>query len=382
MRRLPYRALAAPLIAVLLLGTTGCVTGDSRADEPDPEAEEQQAAEGEGAASDEPEKEAVPVEVIPLGRGEIESILSFSTTLEAEREVEVYSETARRVVELLVEEGSEVDKGDLLIKLQDEEQRTALAKAKAQYDKAKREYDRQERLFAQDLISEQAMNEATYEVERLALEVEEAERALSYTEVRAPISGTVTRRLVNVGDYVTPNQHLFDLVDFDSIVARVYVPEKELSRLAVGLPARVSSPALEEERYRGAVERIAPVVDPKSGTVKVTVSLPRARGLRPGMYVEVDLVAATRADALLVPKRALVYDDDQIFVFRIGEEGQAERVLLTAALEDEEFIEPAGGLAEGDRIVIAGQAGLKDGSRVRIAATRGAGGEVQQAAGR
>jgi len=184
----------------------------------------------------------------------------------------------------------------------------------------------------------------------------------------APISGTITQRLISVGDHVTINQHLFDMVDFDSIVARLYVPEKELSRLKKGQPARIAAPALGADRlYRGVVERLSPVVDPGSGTVKVTVAIPRQEGLRPGMYVDVQLITDVHDDALLVPKRALVYDDDQVFVYRMTEDDVVERVYLQPLLEDERFIEPAEGLTPGDSVVVAGQAGLKDGAKVRLA---------------
>lgn len=356
------------LLLVLLAGAAGlaCSGTDSRADEGSGGS-----AEPAGAAVPASEEEAVPVEVEVVRRGPIESYLRFSTNLEAESEVGVYSQAARQVRELRVEEGDEVAEGEVLVRLQDDEQRTELAKVESQLARARREHERQQRLFAEELISEQAMNDSTYELDQLELAHEEARRQLSYAEVRAPIAGTVTRRLVNLGDTVTLNQHLFDLVDFDSIVARVFVPEKELGRLAVGLRARVRSPALGVAPHPGRVARIAPVVDPKSGTVKVTVALPRDPDLRPGMYVDVELVTAVEERALLVPKRALVYDDEQIFIFRVGEGERVEKVLLRPLIEDERFIEPEAGVEEGERVVVAGQTGLKDGTRVRLAGGTG-----------
>jgi multidrug efflux pump subunit AcrA (membrane-fusion protein) len=100
--------------------------------------------------------------------------------------------------------------------------------------------------------------------------------------------------------------------------------------------------------------------------VKVTVATPRQEGLRPGMYVEVELVTAVHDDALLVPKRALVYDNDQVFVFRMKEERRVERLRVTPLLENTDFIEPADGLETGDELVVAGQSGLKDNGLVRL----------------
>ena len=315
---------------------------------------------------------AIPVAALPLHRGSIEAVLRYSTNLEAESEVGVYAEATRQVTRLAVEEGDRVKKGQILVRLQDDVQRSAVARAESQLAKARREYDRQEHLFQQELISEQAFTEATYEKEQLEITLADAQRELGYAVVTAPIAGVVTERMVSLGDYVQSNQHLFNIVDFNSIVARIFVPEKELARLSPGQTARLLAQALGSEPRHAEIARIAPTVDPRSGTVKVTLEIPQRAGLVPGMYVEVELVAATEQDALLVPKRALVYDQDQVFVFRAqrdeAEQGDAivERLLIQPLLEDRDFVQVASGLAAGDLIVVAGQAGLKSGTEVRL----------------
>ena len=321
---------------------------------------------GGGENGEERKVEAIPVEVAPLGEGRIEATLRFSATLEAERDVQVYAEATRRVIKLLVEEGDIVRKGQLLVNLQDEEQRSALAKATSQLDQRQREFERQKSLYEQKLVSEQVFIDAEYQFDQARLAFEDAQRELAYTEVRAAISGIVTERSVNLGDFVSVNQPLFRIVDFDSIVARIYVPEKELPRLERRQPARLTADALGGLVFSGAIDRISPVVDPGTGTIKVTVATPRQQGLRPGMYVQVELVTAVHEQAIRIPKKALVYDDDQIFVFRLGDERTVERLAVVPALEDTEFMEPTDGLALGDEIVVAGQSGLKDRAKVRL----------------
>ena len=336
---------------------------------------------GEESEADDGEKEeAVPVEVASLVRGPIESVLRSSANLEAEIHVQVFSQASRLVRELLVEEGDQVARDQVLLRLQDEEQRNALTKVRSQLDKARREYDRQQRLFDQQLISEQAFTDATHELEQLEISLSDAQRELSYTEVRAPISGTITARVVMLGDQIQTGQHLFDIVDFDSIVARIYVPEKNLQALRPGQPARILAQAIEGREYDGVVKRIAPIVDARSGTVKVTVAVGRQPGLLPGMYVDVDLVTATHNQAVLVPKRALVYDDDEIFVYRLADDRRVERIHIEPMLADKRFVEPRGGLTAGDEVVIAGQAGLKDGARVSLPGDEDADEETDAAA--
>jgi len=349
------RTTVSCLIAIALFTLVACSGGD----------DDRTWAEGAANSEDRPE-EAVPVEVVALERGTIESALRFSATLEAERDVRVFAEAQRRVVELKVEEGDAVRSGALLIRLQDDEQRSALLRAEVDLRQAKREYDRQQSLYDRQLVSEQAYNDAALLYDQAEIAMDDARRNLTYTEVRAPFAGIVTERLVNVGDYVTLNQPLFRIVDFDSIVARIYVPEKDLPSLATGLNARLKAEAIGAVSFIGTVDRISPVVDPGTGTVKVTVATPRQEGLRPGMYVEVELVTAVHESALLLPKRTIVYDNDQLFVFRLGDERRVERIKVEPVLEDVENIEPAGGLAEGDQIVAAGQASLKDGALVRL----------------
>ena len=281
---------------------TEAVDGDSDSKE-DRDSKKDKKKDKDGDEEDD-EEEAVPIEVVSLERGKIESLLRFSTNLEAENEVQVISEAERKVTRLLVEEGDDVKKGQLLVSLQDEAQRTEVARVESQLAKAKREYDRQTNLWEQKLISEETYTEATHTLEQLELALRDAKRELAYTEVRAPIKGTITERFVNVGDQVTVNQHLFDIVDFDSIVARVYVPEKELHRLKPGQVARLFAEAAGAEARAGAVDRLAPRVDPKSGTVKVTVAIPRGENLLPGMYVTVELITEVHEDAVLVPKKA------------------------------------------------------------------------------
>ena len=352
-------------------------------------------------------EEVIPVEVTTLARGPIEAVLRFSTNLEAEAEVQVFSQASRLVTELLVEEGKRVKKGALLLRLQDDEQRSEVARIEIDLAKAQREFKRQENLYEQKLVSEQVFVDAQYEVDRLSLALDDARRMLSYTEVRAPIAGTITQRHVNLGDNVQMGQLLFDMVDFDTIVARIFVPERELPRLQVAQPARIFSPSTGADPRVGKVDRVSPVVDAQSGTVKVTLSIPRNQGLVPGMYVEVELVVAREDDALLVPKRALVYDDVQSFVYRLQPmtdeeirefqaaakaadearkddkdeddggrakkpspppDGTVSRLLVDPQLADRNNIvpSPADGLAAGDQIIVAGQAGLKDGAKVRI----------------
>jgi membrane fusion protein (multidrug efflux system) len=201
------------------------------------------------------------------------------------------------------------------------------------------------------------------------LQAERAKRELEYTEVRAPINGTVTRRSVKVGDQVNLGTPLFEIVDFDSIVAVVHVPEQYLPKLKPNMEARLFSSTLGDEAFDGFVKRISPVVDAQAGTIKVVVGVSELGALRPGMWVDVELVLDSKQDAMLIPKRSIVYDNDQTYAFKASWDTNgvriAQRQLVEPRNADKIHIEPQSGFQVGDLIVVAGQSGLKDDSPIR-----------------
>jgi membrane fusion protein (multidrug efflux system) len=304
--------------------------------------------------------------VATLVRGPIEEVIKASNHLEAEQTVKVFSRASNLLVELLVEEGDLVKKKQVLARLQNDDQKTTCDKALSQLNQAKANFKRTEQMFKGDLVSQRDYDDGKYGLEQLQLAMNEAQRQLDFTEIKAPIAGTITTRLVRLGDQVNPNQHLFDIIDFDSIVALVYVPEKRLSQLEIKKPARITAQSLGDEVFEGFIKRISPVVDSKSGTVKVTLGVKGGGKLRPGMFVDAEIIVSTHPNALLVSKRSIVYDSDQMFVYRLGESNRVARVLVEPVLTDKDHIEPAAGFEAGDQIVIAGQTGLKDGGLVTL----------------
>lgn len=314
------------------------------------------------------ENAPVPVELATLETGPIEDTLRFSSTLRAEKQIQILSRTAGQVRARNVEEGDVVKANAILARIEATEQNLAINRIDNDLAQARRTYEREKTAFKQGLSSEQALERAKFEVDRLEIARRDARRSLGHTVVRAPIAGTVTKRLIKYGDLVVPNQPLFEIIDLDTLVAEVFVPEKDLPKVRLAGAARLVSPS-GRPLPSGVVERIAPVVDPRSGTVKVTLDLPDTTGLRPGQFVDVHLVVAAEDSALLLPRRALVYDNDKPYAFKLvadGDKKTVERVEVVPAIEDRDYIKPTSGFKPGDRVVVAGQIGLKDGALVEV----------------
>lgn len=314
--------------------------------------------------------EQVPVETAPITRGPISAFLSFNSTLETESVVDIYPQTAGQVEALLVEEGRIVKEGDPLLKIEDRELRVEVDESTANYDHLQKNFARSEDLYERKLINKQDFETQQYQLEQARLRLERAKIRLSYTTVRAPFNGVVSAREAQVGARVGTGTKLFSMVKLDEIVARVYVPGRYLPVVAENQPAVVTSEFLPDRTFKGWVKRISPVIDPKSGTFKVTVGVrgEKPSELPPGLFVGVRVITDTRPEAVLIPKRAVVYEGGERYVFTIVN-GRAVKKKLATGFEDPQHVEAVSGFEVGTEVIVLGQSGLKDGSMVRAVNT-------------
>lgn len=330
------------------------------------------AAAAKRAAAAEKEKarqaaaEMVPVETALVTRGEISAFLSFNATLETESVVDIYPQTSGQVETLLVEEGQVVQEGTPLLKIEDRELRVDVDEGTANFAHLQRNFARTDDLFKRNLVNQQDYETQKYQLDQARLRLERAKIRLSYATVRAPFAGVVSARETQVGARVGSGTKLFSMVKLDDLVARVFVPGRYLPVVAENQPAVVTSEFLPDRTFKGWVKRISPVIDPKSGTFKVTVGVrgDKPSDLPPGLFVGVRVITDTRADAVLIPKRAVVYEGGERYVFTVVND-RAVKKKLTAGFEDPNNVQALSGFEVGTPVIVLGQSGLKDGSMVR-----------------
>ena len=310
--------------------------------------------------------EGVPVKVSVVQTGAISDHVLYSATVEAEETIDIYARGSGLVRRVLVEEGTQVREGQVLIELVDDELKLNEAEAHLAYQKLASQLKRKEALFNRQLLAKEEYEDLKINVEQNKIRWERARLALDYARVRAPVSGIIARRLVKLGDRVGGNSKLYEMVNLSRLIAHVHVPGQGMHNLAIGQPALVTTDFLPDTKFEGKILRISPVVDPNSGTFKVTLELDtQNRLLRPGMFVNVHIVTATHPQAVLVPKRAVVYDDGMPHVFVVSD-STANKVRFEMGFDDTEFVEVLSGVKKGDQIVVVGQNGLKDKAKVRI----------------
>ena len=368
------------------------------------------AVQAKSAATDKdkkPDKEPTPVEVAVAKHSEISSFLSSTANLRALRDVGVSTLTEGVVQKVLAEEGDFVKEGQVLCTL-DETQlqirldlsREKLAQARLQLEKAairqekttaqmghtRVELDRYEKARQEGLVSdkeaatykyrleelmhdrkvaESETKELRHRVGELEAEIEQSKLEISRTQIRAPFAGFVTQRNVNMGQRVRAMDALFNVGAFSPLYADVHLSERDTRNVRPGQSAAIRLGSDESASAQGRVERISPIVDQASGTVKVAVTLEPRPGFRPGAFVRVDIRTDTKPDALLIPKRAIVEEDGVNYVY-VADKDIVKKARVELGYQSEGLVEVRSGVSAGQKVVVAGQGALKEGAKVKV----------------
>lgn len=357
----PQRLLGAPMafLSVLLtaLLLVGCKGGDQ----------------SPGAAAAKKESAPIPVEVTALERGDVFAVYSGTASLETDADALVVAKVAGEVVEILAEEGDRVTEGQVLARLDGDRLRLEMERARANLRKLEQEYNRSIELFERGLVSSGAFEGQKYELEALRAIYRLAQLEYSYTQIRAPIAGVVSRRFIRTGNTISVNEQAYQVTELDPLIAYIHIPEREFRRLEPGQSAELTLDAIPGQRFKAHVQRISPVVDPVTGTFKVTMEVPDQGGrLKPGMFGRFNIVWDTRREALLAPRVAIVDDDVSDSVFVVVD-GKAERRPVRTGYTRGALVEILDGLTGDEEIVVIGQAGLRDGANVEVVRRTGDG---------
>ena len=319
-------------------------------------------------ANEEGEEEAVaiPVEVGAPVRGDIIAVYSGTAPIEAFAEADVIAKVAGEVREINVEEGDDVKQGQVLARLDGDRLRLELNESEANLRKLQRDYERNVELKDKSLISSGEFDKIKYDLEALEASFNLAKLELDYTQIRAPIDGVVSERFVRLGNTLAVNEPVFRITSFDPLVAYLHIPEREYRHIAQGQPVGIDIDALQGRRVIASVTRVSPIVDPQTGTFKITIEISDdQRRIKPGMFGRISIVYDQHVNVLQIPRSAIIEEDGATTVF-VVEDDKAIRKVVQTAYSDRGMIEITSGLSDNDRVITTGQVGLKDDARVTI----------------
>lgn len=353
------RVFASPIVltgltALLMLATSVACTQETPA----------QAANGAGAGKKQ-EAKPTPVAVTSVTVGDAQSIYTTTTTIQPEFNAEILSRTTGAVRALHTEEGDVVEAGQLLLTIDDQDQQMALKQAELNLAHLQTEFKRREKMQKAGILSPQEFEDIQNRIETAEADVDAAKLTLAYTRVRAPFSGRIMRRLVDLGANVSPGVALFQIMDVDPMLVRVWVPANRLGRVAAGQKIWLKRDA-DGAQLQAVTHLVSPMVDQTTGTVKITARVTSGPlDLRPGDFVEARVVTELRENALLVPSVAVFEEQGETVIYTVND-GKAERRVVSVGFVESGKTEILEGVDADTRIVVKGQRNLRDGMPVLI----------------
>ena len=287
-------------------------------------------------------------------------------TLRADEAVTIRPEIAGRIAEFRFNEGQNVQRGAVLLRLDQSELAAVLASSKAQAGLDQQRLVRAEDMHKKGFIAQQALDEQRANHQRSLAKQREDEAKLAKTEIRAAFPGVMGLRQVSEGAYVAAGTDVVRLEKIDQLKLDFRVPESYVGRLRPGQGVRVQLDAYGEQDFAGSVYALEPAVDEATRTVLVRarVANPDLK-LRPGMFARVQVQLGVREKAVWVPEGAIVPRGQESYVFRVVE-GKAEQVKVQTGLRKVGEVELVKGLAGGDMVVTEGNQRIGPGSPVVV----------------
>jgi RND family efflux transporter MFP subunit len=368
------------------------------------------------------------VMVEKLARGPVRDEIIVSAKVDARTSVQVFPRlSGLQVTAVHFEEGDRVAAGDVLLELFDGNLRLAEQSARAAAEEARRsreraaltleenrrKVERAERVAKKaegdlarvadlgELVNRQeiedkklaatnaqddlelarfaergaqiALQLAEIAVQKADIEAERAATDLAWTRVRAPVTGVVAERAIFPGELSGTSAAAFVIADDSDLMLNLRVPQDSYLQVLPGQPVDVRPVTDPLRRFHGTVRAVNPVLDRSTGTVHVLCDLSEEPGVVPGLFCEARIITSARDAALLVSKRAVLYEDDQPVLFAVGDDGTAHKIAFVAGASTPTAVEvisdKAGAPVADDLVVVTvGQENLKDGAPVKVVA--------------
>jgi membrane fusion protein (multidrug efflux system) len=301
--------------------------------------------------------------------------LSVIGTMEAVHGVTVSADLPGQVERIDFESGKSVHVGDVMVELDTRQERAQLASLEAQRDLARVSYDRAQQLVDQGVISRVEYDQATSQRKATEANVAEIKATIERKTIRAPFSGILGIRQVNLGQYLSAGQAIVSLQALNPIYVDFGVPQQTVSQMVVGRALRVTKEDLPSAAFSGRVTAVDSVVNEATRNIQVQATLPNPEGkLRPGMFVQVEIAMGAGRSVIALPASAINYAPygDSVFVISDLKDpsgktyrGVQQRFVKLEGTHGDQ-VAVISGVEPGDEVVTSGVFKLRNGAAVQV----------------
>jgi len=292
--------------------------------------------------------------------------INLPAQIDPYEEVWVKAEVPGQVIDVLVKEGQMVKKDQVLMKLDDRDYRTRLARIEANYKLAKLNHERTKTLVEKKIAAPTKLDEIGAQLKDLTAQRDEATVALSRTSITTPLSSLLNEISARMGDYIGVGDPVAQILEIDTVKVTVGVPESDVAAIFDLNEADIIIEALGKRRVKGNKIFLSRKPRTLSRLFDLELSVPNPDGhILPGMFARVELVKYVYEDAVALPLYAIITQEDERFVF-IEKEGRVEKRRVTLGTLIGWQVHITSGLKAGERVVVVGHRLLDDGQAVEV----------------
>lgn len=293
-----------------------------------------------------------------------ENTLQISGSVISNEEVELRMETSGKITAINFKEGGRVNKGDLLVKVNDADLQAQLQKAEIRKKLAEDKEYRQRTLLEKKGISQETYDVALNDLNSAKADIENLKALIAKTEIRAPFNGTIGLRYVSEGSYVSSSTRIATLQNINPVKINFSIPQRYATEVSVGNPISIKSSS--GKTYQAKIYAIEPKIDPATRALQVRAICPNERGeLIPGSYLGITLALNDVKNAITIPTQALALDisGERVFLYK---NGSAVPQKVESGIRTEDYVQIVSGIAPGDTIITTGVMQLRPRAKVRI----------------
>ena len=283
----------------------------------------------------------------------------------ANEEVELRSEISGKIVQILFREGAYVNKGELLIKINDSELQAQLRKAASKVKLIEDREERQRQLAQSQMISQEDYESTLNDVQASKAEYDLIQAQIDKTEIKAPFNGVIGLREISEGSFVTTSTVIARLQNLANLKVDFAIPQKYSFLVKIGdqLKFKLSG---KDFQYTAKIYAVEPKIDPSTRTLRLrAICTTIYKDLYPGAFVNVELNLKETDQAILIPTVAVVPElkGQSVYLYKAGIVGQQK---VEIGLREEKLVQIISGLAEGDTVITSGILQIRPGVKVKI----------------
>jgi membrane fusion protein (multidrug efflux system) len=310
---------------------------------------------------------AAAVKVITVSRKTLDQNFSSNGNFKPNQDLKFLSETSGVVTGIRVKEGDRVSKGQILATIDQKYLSIDLQTAEDAYEKIKVDQQRYESSFKTGGVTQAQLDEINLQVRNAANRVAQAKTKIGDSHIKAPISGIINKRYIEVGAYLSAGTALFDIVDVSQLKLNVSVNESQVVQLQTGSKVDIKVPVFPDQTFTGKVSFIAPKADASLNfPLEIKVDNDKAGKVRAGMYATALFKFENQGDAIIIPRSAFVGSVSSNQVYVLEGNNKVKLTTVTPGPIMGESVVIYSGLTEGQSIVITGQINLVDGATVDV----------------